>query len=170
LLGYYVNFPKLIHRKAIFQTKYTTRTLQKTIIQTLYKLNNYEATFEEIIKHLSAPSVTKCKVNFDFGIAEELTFTYLNEKETRNLEKMIHKKPLQVLDLLCIIRYYKITNDKRKRPLKFDYYLLRFLFREGEAQVLLHHERGIQRVSPQDFLEFIIEQIEHMLAQRKARR
>lgn len=167
MLGYYRNFPQLIHGKTSFHTKYSLRTLQKAIIQTLHKLNAYEAPFEEVVGLPPLSLTAKCKVNFDFGMANELTFTYLDKEEALNMKKRVRRNPFPILDFLCVIRYYKMTGHQRKRPLKFDYYFMRFAFDEGGMQVLIHHERGPQRIPPQDLLNFVIGQIKETLASKK---
>jgi hypothetical protein len=45
------------------------------------------------------------------------------------------------LDFFCSIRYYKDTGDKRV-ALKFDYYMLRAIFRKGEVEVRVFMSGG----------------------------
>ena len=151
MLGFYENFPQTIHRTEAFTSPLSKRKLQQKIAQVFEEVNRKTFSFEEI----GCPTVPNCTVIFEFGIAEEDGFCFLNGEELKRLQKTLDTDPLKVMDWFCGIRYYKNTKPK-KSPLKFDYYMLRMGFGEkGTVEFLVFHERGPQYVSPEDLIEFI---------------
>jgi hypothetical protein len=154
MLGAYENFPKNIHKTAHFTTPTSTKRLQQTLIQTLKETNTKTYNLENI----TTPSITQCQVIFEFGIAETNNFNYLDENETNRTIKTIQKKPFQITDFFCAIRYYKTQNQK-KTPLKFDYYMIRFIFNKNSIETQIFHERGPRYISPEDITNFILNRI-----------
>lgn len=150
MLGVYENFPKNIHKTAHFTTSTTNKKLQQNLIQALKETNSQTFSLENITE----PPIPKCSVIFEFGIAETNNFNYLDEDETNKVMKIIQKKPLQFADFFCAIRYYKTQNEK-KTPLKFDYYMIRFIFNKNSMETLIFHERGPRYMSPEDIVNFI---------------
>jgi len=71
---------------------------------------------------------------------------------------VIQKKPLQVMDFFCALRYYKMQNGK-KTPLRFDYYMMRFIFNKDSMEIQIFHERGPRYVSPEDIANFVVNEI-----------
>ena len=118
-------------------------------------VNNNE-TF--ILEDVGYPSTPQCKVIFEFGIAEANSFSYLDNEEANKIRKSVRKKPFQIMDFLCAIRYYK-TKDGRKTPLKFDYYMLRFTFNKKSTEIQVFHERGPRHMTPEDTANFIVKRI-----------
>ena len=150
MLGLYENFPKTVHKTASFATSISNKRLQQALIQTFQKINNKNFNLEEIAN----PSVPQCTVILEFGIAEANNFNYLNTEETNKMLKIIQKKPLQVMDFFCALRYYKMQNGK-KTPLRFDYYMIRFIFNKDSMEIQIFHERGPRYTSPEDITDFI---------------
>ena len=66
MLGFYENFPETIHGIARVAVSLSTRRLQQMLIATFQKLNSKTYSIET----LAAPSIRKCTVDFEFGIAE----------------------------------------------------------------------------------------------------
>jgi hypothetical protein len=161
MLGAYENFPKNIHKAAHFTTSTTNKKLQQTLIQTLKQANSENFNLENI----AAPSVPQCSVIFEFGIAETSSFNYLDEDEANKVIKIIQKNPLQVLDFFCAIRYYKIQNEKRT-PLKFDYYMIRFIFNKNSVETQIFHERGPRYMSPEEIANFIFNRINQAFSRK----
>lgn len=154
MLGFYENFPITVQKVIHFTTAASTKTLQKTIVQCLQKLNSEKLSLKEITR-LSTP---QCLVIFEFGIADGETFNYLDLEETQKVLEKIRKTPLQILDFFCAIRYYKEQSGKRT-PLKFDYYMLRLAFDEDLMEVLIFHERGPRHTPPEDIVNLIVERV-----------
>ena len=72
MLGLYENFPKTVHKTAFFAASISNKRLQQALIQTFQKINNENFNLEEIAN----PSVPKCTVILEFGIAEANNFNY----------------------------------------------------------------------------------------------
>jgi hypothetical protein len=154
MLGSYANFPKTLHKTASFSTSTSNKRLQQVLIETAFKLNNETFPLEET----ASPSMPQCLVIFEFGIAEDNDFNYLDAQEKNTLLKVITKKPFQVMDFLSVIRYYKIEKQK-KAPLRFDYYMLRFAFNKNLVEIQVFHEKGPMHMSPEELVEFVTNKI-----------
>jgi len=161
MLGYYESFPENIHKIARFATSISNKTLQQALIRTFHKINNETLSLEDV----ADPSVPQCTVIFEFGIAEVKDFNYLDDEEKSKALKAIQKKPFQIMDFFCGIRYYKTQNDK-KIPLKFDYYMLRFTFNKNSMQIQVYHERGPRYMSPEDLADFVTDKINGAFSKR----
>jgi len=154
MLGLYENFPKTVHKRTSFATSISNKRLQQALIQTFQKISNENFNLERIAN----PSVPQCTVILEFGIAEANNFNYLNTEETNKMLKVIQKKPFQVMDFFCALRYYKMQNGK-KTPLRFDYYMMRFIFNKDSMEIQIFHERGPRYVSPEDIANFVVNEI-----------
>ncbi|MEM2105344.1 MAG: hypothetical protein QXV21_02590 [Candidatus Bathyarchaeia archaeon] len=130
------------------------KRLQQALIQALRKINGKSLRLEET----ADPSIPQCTVIFEFGIAEANNFTYLDDDETNKALKVINKRVLQVIDIYCAVRYYRWQNEKRI-PLKFDYYMIRFLFDKKVMEMLIFHERGPRYIAPNDIINLIANRI-----------
>jgi len=156
MLGVYEDFPETIHCAISFIYKTSQAKIQNAILDTFYTLNQRIHELNEIITHS-----LNCNVSFECGIAETLNFTYIDKEELNKFKKMITKKTtFATLDFLCITKYHKKTEkERKKKPLKFDYYILRFLFHGKTMLILAYHERGPQHIPPGDLLKFIAQKI-----------
>jgi hypothetical protein len=154
MLGLYENFPKTVHKTAFFATSISNKRLQQALIQTFQKINNENFNLETIAN----PSVPKCTVILEFGIAEANNFNYLNTEETNKVLKVVKKNPLRIMDFFCALRYYRMQNEK-KTPLRFDYYMLRFTFNKDSVTMQLFHERGPRYISPEDIASLVVNKI-----------
>ena len=131
------------------------------MIQTLQKINKKKFISEDV----AIPSLFQCTVIFEFGIAEANNFNYLNNEEKNRVLKVIQKKPFQTMDFLCSIRYYKTQNEK-KTPLKFDYYILRFTFNKNTMGMEVFHERGPRHISPEEITSFVANKINEKFSKK----
>jgi hypothetical protein len=154
MLGFCNNFPKSVHNTSDFSTSSTPKRLQTAIIEAFCRLNNEALALEEV----ATPSIPQCIVKFEFGIAEDKDFNYLDTEEKDKLLEMIRKKPFSILDYFCIIRYHKLKTHK-KTTLKSDYYMLRFLFENELVQIQIFHEKGLMYTSPKDLPGFLARRI-----------
>ncbi|MCJ7424281.1 hypothetical protein MUP01_08450 [Candidatus Bathyarchaeota archaeon] len=154
MLGYYENFPRLIHRTTCFASPVSIKRLQEVLTDTLRKLNDQTLNFEAITDSL----VSQYIVKLEFGVAETDSFNYLDSEEANRLLETIRKNPLQTLDFLCAVRYYRVQKEK-KEPLRFDYYMLRFTFSENSVEISIFHERGPRHVSPEDIISLIAKKV-----------
>jgi len=161
MLGFYENFPLNVHKMTHFTTSISSKKLQQTLVQMFNEINGKSFNLEDV----ADPSVPQCTVIFEFGIAEANNFNYLDNEETNKMLKVIQKKPLQVIDFYCSIRYYKTQNEK-KVPLKFDYYMIRFTFNKNTAEMQIFHERGPRYVSPEDVVNYIADKINEKFSKK----
>jgi hypothetical protein len=154
MLGRYDNFPVNIHRIENYTSKLSSKQLQQKLIQTLKVMNRKPFSFEEI----AIPTIPNCEVIFEFGIAEDNGFNFIDEEETKKTLDAIKSGRLQTLDFFSAIRYYKI-NAENKTALKFDYYLTRTSFAAGAMEFQVFHQRGPRYISPEDLTALIIDKI-----------
>lgn len=165
MLGFYQDFPEIPHAKVTFTSAAPTKTLQKAIAKVAGNLN----TQEFVLDTIAHTTIGNCNIGFELGIAEATTFNYLTSEEVnRFLKSLTKKENVLNIDLLCVVKYHLATGEKR-RPLKFDYYLLRFIFRKQEAQLRIFHERGTQHLSIEELVEFFMKQINIELEKMKAK-
>jgi len=157
LLGRFENFPEIYHGIVQLRHQSPSKKLQEIILQALHNLSR-----EEELDLSSIHAVSNCKVNLDFGIADGGTFNYLDKEILSASLETVSRQALPMLDFLCIARYYK-RDGAGHRPLKFDYYLLRFLFYDGNLDFQIFHERGIRRLSTEDLSTVIIDRVEKEL-------
>jgi hypothetical protein len=127
-----------------------------------HELNTNALNLEDV----AVPSIPQCTVILEFGIAETNNFNYLDNEEIAKVLKAIRKKSLQTMDFFCAVRYYKKTQDEKKKPLKFDYYMLRFLFNKRTVEILVFHEKGPRYVSPEDIIAFLANKINEKCSKR----
>lgn len=159
MLGIYENFPENYHGIIRFRHQAPARRLQGIILQSLQKLGQEgDPVFSTL------PSVSNCKVDLDFGVADGRIFDYLSEETLDASLKTVSKDALPMLDFICIVRYYK-RDAEVYRPLKFDYLLLRFAFYGGSVDFQIFHERGTRRLSIEDVSTIIISKIDKGLVE-----
>lgn len=160
MLGTFENFPENFHGILRFHHRGPLKKLQVNLLQALHSLSR-----EEGLDLSSIHAVSDCRVNFDFGIAEGATFNYLSRDMLSALIEAISKRALPVLDFLCVARYYRKDGRGSYRPLKFDYYLLRFLFYDKNVDFQIFHERGTRRLSIEDLSKVIISRVDQELSE-----
>jgi hypothetical protein len=102
------------------------------------------------------------ELHLEIGLAEELTFNFIDDKILLDFIKEKHGKTFQKLDFLCIACYY-IKKKKSSRPLRFDYFLIRFSFFRDNIELRIYHEKGTFRVSIEDLVSFLIDEIKKEL-------
>jgi len=154
MLGVYSNFPKAIHNIVDFSSSVSNKRLQTALVEAFFKLNNETLTLEDVVAH----SIPQYTATFEFGVAENTDFNYLDNQEKDRLFKAMGKKPFSTLDFLCIVRYQK-AKPERKAPLKSDHYILRFRFEPKMLQMQIFHEKGLMYVSQKDLPEFTTNRI-----------
>jgi hypothetical protein len=158
----YEGFPKQsIHAKETFTSALSQGKLQQRIIQVLRNVNSKTFTFEDF----GNPSIPGCTVIFEAGIADANSFTSIGEDEAKKVLAALKQEPFGVMDFFCAIRYYK-DYTSRKKPLKFDYYITRFIFGEGLVELQVFHERGPRYASPKDMITFLTDRINETSARK----
>ncbi len=165
LLGRYENFPQVVHGTARFTFPCSTLQLQQVIFEVAHQLNQEAYSAKDL-----APLLTpNCQVSFEFGIAEDTAFNYLDTEELKRFQKQIETKPLRVIDIFSVLRYHIIDANGKRTPLKFDYNMLRFTFSRRTMELLVSHERGNQRISIEEFITFLTKKINEKLKERGQR-
>lgn len=159
MLGLYENFPQVIHGIARFTFPSSTRQLQRAILEVAHQLNHEVFSVKDFTPFLTS----NCQVSFEFGIAEDMSFNYLNKEELERFQKQIENTPLRIIDVFSVIRYHTINAKGKRTPLKFDYNMLRFTFSRKTMELLVSHERGNQRISIEDFITFLTNKINEKL-------
>jgi hypothetical protein len=161
-LGFYENFPLNIHRVDRFNSTLSSKQVQQKLIQTLKEINCREYSFEEVAN----PTVPGGRVIFEFGLAESGDFNYIDEEEVKKTMSFLVKQRFEAIDFFCCIRYYKGTIGKRT-ALKFDYYMLRTIFRKDILEVQVFHERGPRYISPEELTMFIFSKVNEKASSNK---
>lgn len=154
MIGFYENFPVNIHRIEAFTTSLSSKSLQRRLIQVFHDVNRRTFRFEEV----SCPTVPECTIIFEAGLADAESFNYIDEEETRKVLTALKKVPFQTMDFFCAIRYYK-GNEAKKKPLKFDYYMMRVVFGKNAVEIRVFHERGPRYISPEDLVTFLVAKV-----------
>ena len=137
-----------------FNTTLSSKQLQQKLIKVFCESNKKVFSFEEVAN----PTFLDSTVIFEFGLAENAGFTFIDEQETEKVLSLLTNDHLQTIDFFCAIRYYKGKQEK-KTPLKFDYYLIRTLYSKESFEVQIHHERGPRYLSPEDLTQFIFSKL-----------
>jgi len=150
MLGFYEGFPRNVQIISHFTSSISDKSLQRALLQICHELNTKTLRLEDV----GSPSIPQCSVNLEFGIANGDSFSFLGNEETNKSLRAVNTQPLQIMDLLCLIRYYK-TTQKGKTPLRFDHYMLRFVFDKNSANIQVFHERGPTHVLPDEIATFM---------------
>lgn len=161
MLGFYCNFPINIHRIESFSTTFSNKQLQRRLIQVLRDINRKTFNFEEV----AYPTVLNCTIIFEAGLAEAESFNYIDEEETKKVLSAIRKATFQIMDFFCAVRYHKGLG-KKKKPLKFDYYMMRTVFGKNVVEIQVFHERGPRYLSPEDIVTFLANKINETSARK----
>jgi hypothetical protein len=159
MLGRYAYFPTNIEGAARFFHKTPIPALQCATLEALYLLN--QRTID--LKKLTSASPPNCSVGFEFGIADGDAFIFLDKEELKKTEDVILQSVLKVLDFYLAIRYHTESADEKRKPLKFDYKIIRFTFFATDMELIAYHERGNQRIPLEDLARFIGDQINEEL-------
>jgi hypothetical protein len=158
MLGNYENFPLNVHFSKNFVTTLNSKQFQQKVIKTLKDLNRKPFRFEEI----SIPTIPNSEVIFEFGIAEEDGFNFLDEQETKRILSRL-KTGQTALDFFCVIRYYRCCPQK-KTALKFDYYMLKINFAAKAAEFRVFHKQGPRYIAPEELVTMITDNINKAVA------
>jgi hypothetical protein len=163
LFGEYENFPKNIQGIALFEYHEAIKNVQKAILFTFYKINQEIYKLSDVASYLDQ----NCEVGFEFGVAESSNFIFLDKKELERCVKFLSEKDFGSLDFLFIVRYYRIKVDSKKVPLKFDFQIIRFIFKRDFLELQIHHEKGPQHIPIDDLTKFMAKKINSELVHQE---
>ncbi len=162
-LGQYENFPENVHATDQFAHENTaTAALQQTILQALRKINEENCSLTDVTLFPSQ----ECQVSFEVGVAEGTTFNYVDSREVERIGKAVDERELPLLDFLCVVRYH-VAKQQKQSALKFDYYLVRFMFQGETLELKAFHERGPRHTSPKELLNFLMQRVNKELQQNQ---
>ena len=163
MLGVFKDFPVFANATADFTWSTHFGVLQEAVFKTANDLNGQEFDLKVIM-----PTEVSCRIGFEFGVAEDASFNYLDSEEIERFRKILSKSEfLPCVDFLCIIKYYAINGDKRQ-PLRFDNYLLRFIFQKPLVHLRVFHEKGTQRLPIEELIKFLTRRISAELERTQA--
>ena len=137
-----------------FKSTVPSAQLQRRLIQAFYEVNGKEFSFEEAAN----PTIPECRIIFEFGLADGESFNYIDEEEVKKALDLLAKERLDTIDFFLAIRYYK-GEAKKKRALKFDYYLIRTGYNRDDFEIQVYHKKGLRYLSPEDLTLFIFNRI-----------
>ena len=163
MLGRYENFPKNIHGISSFQHQDSAKSLQQAIFCTFHRLNSEIFDLDAVTPYLKQ----NYEVGFEFGVADGFDFNFLDQNELDQCLKSVDETELEILDFFFTVRYHIIKDDGKRVPLRFDYHVLRFIFKDGVLELRIRHERGTQQVPLDDLTEFLVKQINTELSRRQ---
>ena len=166
MLGIYENFPENIHRIENFASTLSDQKVQQKLVQTFHEVNRKPFSFEEI----GHPPMHDCTVIFEVGIADGTSFNYVDSEEAKRVGSALKKQVFRVMDFFVAVRYYK-GDAQKKTPLRFDYYMVRFVFSgNNSVELQVFHERGPRYTSPEDIVEFIEKEVNGASARKILRK
>ena len=154
MLGRFENFPIFAHRTKNFKINVPLKLVQKKIIRLLHDLNGKEVPSKRIFNGIDAGF----KVIFEIGVADGANFNYLDKLELKRCLDHLKNKSFKVLDFFLVNRYYKIDSMGRRRPLKFDYQIMRLEFSNDNLMIRVYHERGPRRIQLEELIDFFAKQ------------
>ena len=64
-----------------FNSILSSKQLQQRLIQVLYEINRKEFSFEEAAN----PTIPECKLIFEFGLADNEDFNFIDEEEVKKV-------------------------------------------------------------------------------------
>ncbi|UCC59084.1 MAG: hypothetical protein JSW14_04100 [Candidatus Bathyarchaeum sp.] len=161
-MGLYKNFPETVHGIALFNYQGSAKSIQQAILCALHHLNHEIHDLGAVTPYLKQ----KCKVSFEFGVAEGSVFNFLDDKELDQCLRRVAEKELQTFDFFFVVRYHATSKGGKRVPLRFDYHVLRYIFQEGCLEMRIRHERGTQRIPLDDLTDFIAKRINAELSRR----
>lgn len=155
MIGRYKNFPENVHIIAVFQHQNTIKSLQQTVFQTFHRLNTETFDLGDVTPYLKQ----NCEVGFEFGVAEDVVFNFLDQEELDQCQKNVEEKRLTMLDFFFVVRYHIIRKGGKRVALRFDYHLLRLTFSENSLEMRIRHEKGTQHIALDDLTKFMVKQM-----------
>jgi hypothetical protein len=163
LFGRYEHFPESIHAIALFNYQGSADNIQQAILCELHHLNHEVYDLGAVTPYLNQ----KCEVSFEFGVAEDNVFNFLDEKELEQCLKHVSKKKLQTLDFFSVVRYHVFKEGNKRIPLRFDYHVLRYTFSKGCLEMRIRHEKGAQRIPLDELTNFLSKRVNAELSRKK---
>ena len=154
MLGKFENFPIFVHKTKTFKIDSPLISVQKKIIKSLYNLNGRELPSSRIFSGMGGGF----SIIFEIGVADGANFNYLDETELDRYLNYLKNESFRVLDFFLVNRYYTTDDEKRRKPLKFDYQMMRLEFSNDKLIIKIYHERGPRRIQLEELIDFFASQ------------
>jgi hypothetical protein len=163
-LGTLERFPTIYHARASWLYDINTETLQKAIFAGLRSLAREKKSLE--ITVADVPGYQSGRVVFKFGVGNKDGFDILDEKEIERVTQRIEEKgTFRTLDLVFHLHYS--VDDGKRHKVHQDQYLARLTFQPGRVELLLHHLKGVRRITPDELVRILLSATNHELGQKK---
>ena len=152
-LGAVDDFPTVLHARASFSFDINPGSLQKALVYTLSSLRTNPKPRE--ITVADQDGYLKGQLVFGLGIGNGDGFDILDSKEEeRVLHRIENRGAFSTLDLAIQLHYF--VSDGRMHRVHADHYVLRLVFQPGRVEILVHHQKGVRRVEPDELIGLII--------------
>jgi hypothetical protein len=160
MFGRYIDFPNKHHGQARLTHVFVSNKIQFFILQSLCELNS---TRETAAFEFNIGEDIAVATSFEVGIAENAVFHYLEANELNQYWLQLTKNNTSsILDFLLIAKYHRNKNGK-SIPLRFDHFILRFIFSPKSFETLVFHEQGLRRIQIRELLIYILKKINEKL-------
>jgi hypothetical protein len=103
---------------------------------------------------------------FKFGVGNKDGFDILDAKEVERVIRRIEEKgTFRTLDLVFHLHYS--LDDSKRHKIHRDHYLVRLTFQPGRVELLLHHLRGVRRITSEELVRILLSATNHELGRNK---
>ena len=163
-LGTLEHFPTVYHARASWLYDINTESLQKAIFAGLRSLAQEKKPLEITVADI--PGYQPGGVVFRFGVGNKDGFDILDAKEVERVIRRIEEKgTFRTLDLVSHLHYS--LDDGKRHKVHQDQYLARLTFQPVRVELLLHHLKGVRRITPDELVRILLSATNHELGQNK---
>jgi hypothetical protein len=163
-LGTLERFPTVYHARASWLYDINTESLQKAIFAGLRLLAQEKKPLEITVADI--PGYQSGGVVFKFGVGNKDGFDILDAKEVERVIRRIEEKgTFRTLDLVFHLHYS--LDDGKRHKVHQDQYLARLTFQPGRIELLLHHLKGVRRITPDELVRILLSATNRELGQNK---
>jgi len=157
--GVFANFPDLRHGTASIRTDATRYQAQKALAEALSQLRSEKRSAK--ISVANHPGPVDGQITFELGIASGDEFVFFNDDEKKRLlERIDDEGPFRALDVFLIVRYS--VPGLKKAPW-LDRYMVRMEFSDMAMDVVVVHEKGLQRIDAEGIIRLLVEGLSKVL-------
>ena len=163
-LGALETFPTIYHARASWLYDINTDSLQKAILAGLRSLSQERRSVNLTIADL--PGYQPGEITFKFGVGNGDGFDILDDREVRRVARRIEEKgSFRILDLVFHLHYS--ANESKSHRVHQDEYMARLAFQSGRVEILLHHFKGLRRISPDELVRLLLSATNRELSRNK---
>ena len=162
--GVIYKFPTVLHARASFSFDINPGSLQKTLVHVLSSLRDSPISMEITVANLDGYSLGR--VDFKIGVGNGEGFDILDDSEVeRILDRIENRGSFDTLDLAFHLHY--VIEDGRSHKVHEDHYIMRFAFRPGRVELLVHHLKGMRRVDSVELVRLLLRQLNTELSRMR---